>query len=686
MILGALTAGAVLAMGAAVGRRLWPGRRPMSGTEDAAREPPPREGSSDEGPMLEAATDVVAEDLREADRWLVVSGAGLGLRGVGALGVPLVAAAAAPLLTLCLVPVYQYAWREYRDDGTVGFTALVAATGTAVLFTGHLIAVGLDIAIFFGGRRAMLMSKRRAHETLAAALDDWRPTVTVLRDGREVEVPIEDVRRGDRVAIRPGQPVPVDGEIVAGEVEVDERVFTGEPRLVERTVGDAVMAASLTVRGRAVVRAERTGAETRAARLEGLVRDAESYEQGMSQRSADVVESTLAPTVAFGALTALLRGPMAGVAALWSNCIDLFWLSAPVAVLQTLRAASVGGILVKDGRSLDLLGRVDTVVFDKTGTLTLDHFTLCRLHPVGVSEDLLLARAAAAEKGYEHPIARAILEAAALRGIDVDGMSVSRPSLESGLGLRAVAGGQAVLLGSRRLLAGEGIELTDVQAARTAEAEALGNTVVHLALDGRYAGAFDLEPVVRPEARAIVETLRARGVDVMILSGDAEVPTRHLAEVLGIDTWFSGTLPEQKDARIAELIDAGRRVCFVGDGVNDALAMRRAHVSISMAGASAIAVDSAQIVLRDASLSHLGAVFDLGRWHDRGQARLLRASLAPTVVAAGGVILAGITIPQVLGIYAAGLAASLVIVHQQGRFVPQIVDDADAEPSGPAPA
>ncbi|MCB9529659.1 MAG: HAD-IC family P-type ATPase [Myxococcales bacterium] len=666
MILELLAAGAVLALGRKVGRVL--AARPVSSAAAVEVPPPAPATAPDEaGPP----DDPTAVELRQTDRWLGMTGAGLGLRAVGALGVPVAATAGIPLIVLPLVPAARETWRDYTDRGVVGFNALLFATSVLVLASGQFVVMGVGLATFLGGRRALLMSRRRAHEALVSVFGEWSGSAVVLREGREVEVALEAIGEGELIVVRPGRPIPIDGRVVEGAVAVDQRMFTGESRLAERAVGDPVLAASLAVAGRAVVQAEKTGAATHARRLEGLINEAESYEQGLTARSVEIADRTFAPTVGMGAVIALARGPLAGVAAVWGNCIDMFCLTAPVAVLNTLRAAAGAGVLIKDGRSLDLLGRVDTVVFDKTGTLTLDRFVVAATHP---AEDIdargLLAWAAAAEKGHEHPIARAILAEAAGRGVDVDALRVERPSYEAGLGLRLLIDDREVVLGSRRLVESEGIALPAAVVAATAEAEGRGHTVVHLTLAGRYAGAIELRPELRPEARAVLGHLRARGLDVMILTGDEETPTRHLAESLGIETWFSRTLPEQKDARIAALVEAGRTVCFVGDGVNDALAMRRAHVSISMAGASAVAVDSAQIVMRDGSLTHLDAAFELGQRHDLGQRRLLGAALAPTAVNVAGVVLAGFSIPMVLGVYVAGLAASLGLVYQQGRFVP----------------
>jgi Cu2+-exporting ATPase len=285
------------------------------------------------------------------------------------------------------------------------------------------------------------------------------------------------------------------------------------------------------------------------------------------------------------------------------------------------------GVLIKDGRALERLAGVDTVVFDKTGTLTLERQHVVTVHalaPFGEAE--LLTLAAAAEQRQSHPIAQAILTAASERQLalpDLDDAEV-----ELGLGLRAQIGDQAVRIGSERFLAQNDLELPADLAELQAAAHARGHGMVFVAVAAAVAGAIELAAVSRPEALATVAWLRLRGLSLYILSGDQEAPTANLAKELGMDGWFANTLPEQKANRIQALQEQGKRVCFIGDGINDAIALRQADVSISLRGATTVATDAAQVVLMEDDLNQLKLLWELaegfeeslnanGRWARR---------------------------------------------------------------------
>ncbi|MEM9459717.1 MAG: HAD-IC family P-type ATPase [Myxococcota bacterium] len=612
-------------------------------------------------------SDEIDTELRSLGRWTAISATGTGLAALGGLvSAPALSILSVPLTTSTLVPMVRHAWREYIEDDKLGFSALVTPTMGVVLLSGHVFAAGVAATMFFSGQYLLLKTLRRGQQTLASAFGQWSKTVWVSRDGVEVEIPLEHAREGEMVVVRPGSTVPVDGVLVDGELTLDARMFTGESRLAEKIAGDEVMAETLVVRGRGLVQTTRTGTSTKAARLERLIDQTASYEQELELRSRVMLDRTVGPTMGMAAVGFAVGGPVGAVNGIFSNCTDILWLSSPASMLRTLQIAANSGVLIKDGRSLDLLPEIDTVVFDKTGTLTLDRFALGQLYVTpGLAEQDLLKFAAAAEFGHEHPIARVLIDAAIVRGIDPSTMEIRDPSFDSGLGLRVEVQGRSVLLGSRRLFDNEGVPLPEPARTFTVLGEARGHTVVHLALDGRYAGAIELVPQIRPEAPQVLAGLAARGMEIMLLTGDEEEPTRQLAQSLGIQTWFSRTLPEQKQQRINALREQGRKVCFVGDGVNDALAMRRAHVSLSMTGASAIAVDSAQIILRDGSLTRLNDVFNLGQQHHKVQGRLAMSALVPTAVSFTGVVFAGLPIIAVVGIYGLGMAASMGLLAQQ---------------------
>jgi P-type E1-E2 ATPase len=635
---------------------------------------------SDGAANVEEAQDMDAE-IERLGHLTAASAAGSGLAMAGTLMPPLTLVAI-PLALFPSVPLVRETWHEYIDERKFGFKALLTITSGLLLVTGYLAAVGLANMIVFGGKYLLLKTRKEGEDSLSLAFGDWTENVWISIDGVEIETPLDQVEEGALVVVRPGRPIPVDGRVVEGVLIVDNRMFTGESRLVEVTAGEEVLAGAMVVSGRGLIQAERTGADTKAARLETLISDMKSYEQRLDVRSQEMADRSMLPTLGLSVLGMIAWGPIGAVSGIWSNSFDLVWVFGPAAMLRMLRTAADNGILIKDGRSLDLLGDIDTVVFDKTGTLTHDSFALGELHPVaGTDRDTLLKITAAAELGHDHPIARAIVEGALARGIDLSNMPVEEPSFQAGLGLKLVVAEMLVLLGSRRLLMNNDIELPESILTGTNESEAAGHTVVHLAVDGRYAGAIELVPKLRPETRQLLDRLRARGMEIMILSGDEEEPTSRLAKSLGIGTWFSRTLPEQKHDRIAALCDEGRKVCFIGDGVNDALAMRRAHVSISMTGASAIAVDSAQIILNDGSLTRLDAVFALGGRHETSQNQLAMAALVPTAINFTGVLFLGVPLVALVGVYCVAVAANLGITFRKEDWESLSIDASEENPS-----
>jgi Cu2+-exporting ATPase len=334
----------------------------------------------------------------------------------------------------------------------------------------------------------------------------------------------------------------------------------------------------------------------------------------------------------------LLRGPQTGFAMLGCN----FMISLPplrlLTLLNGLGTAAERGVLIKDGRALERLAGVDTVVFDKTGTLTLERQHVVAVHaraPFGEAE--LLTLAAAAEQRQSHPIAKAILASASERQLalpDLDDAEV-----ELGLGLSARIGDQAVRIGSERFLAQSNLELPADLAELQAAAHARGHGMVVVAVGAAVAGAIELAAVSRPEAQATVAWLRLRGLSLYILSGDQEAPTANLAKELGMDGWFANTLPEQKANRIQTLQEQGKRVCFIGDGINDAIALRKAEVSISLRGATTVATDAAQVVLMEDDLNQLKLLWELAEGFEESLGANGRLARGLGLLASAGVLL-----------------------------------------------
>jgi len=304
---------------------------------------------------------------------------------------------------------------------------------------------------------------------------------------------------------------------------------------------------------------------------------------------------------------------LTGTAALFcSNFLINMRILSPLGMLNFLHRASREGALIKDGRSLQTLAQADTVVFDKTGTLTLEQPRVRNIHTFGgTDEDRVLSLAATAEYRQTHPIALAILEEAGARGLNA--AEIDEANYKIGYGITVKTGGHEVRVGSQRFMETEETDLPDTFADMSEQSHEQGCSLVCVAADDRLIGAIEMEPAIRPEAEEVIRKLRRHRMTFYIISGDHETPTRKMAEKLGIDHYFAQVLPGDKAELVGKLQEQGRKVCFVGDGINDSIALKKADVSVSMLGASTIATDSAQIVLMDRTLRKLPDLFDISR-------------------------------------------------------------------------
>ncbi len=639
-----------------------PAEPESSGEGDASGD----EARSDEAEPVAAVETEPAEppaeqELREANRMFRYASGAL----VFAVGRhPASRVLSLTLVAIGVTPQAKRAWRESRESGRVTYSGLEIVQSAVELALGQFALTAAGWMLFAGGKRTLLQTRRKAEQELRLSVVTVDETAWVLRDGAEIEVAVQEITIGEQLMIRGGETIPVDGRIVEGALGVDQRALTGEAKIQELGVGDVVLAATTALSGSAVIEAERTGAETVMARVESLLQSTTSYEQLVSDRVTRVTERSVRPTLALTGFGLLTQGPPGVVSGLWTNAVDMAWVSAPYSMLNTIWAAARAGVLVKDARSLELISGVDTVVFDKTGTLTLETLAVARVHiAAALSRVEILRLAAAVERSQSHPIAEAIVEAAREYG---PLPSVEGQRTEIGYGVRAVVDGREVTVGSGRLFANEGVEVSRSLLRARDEAGTRGHSFVFVGVDGRCVGAIELAPQLRPDARGLVEYLRERGLELMIVSGDDDGPTAAIARALGIERYTARALPEDKVSVITKLQEEGRKVCFVGDGINDALAMRRANVSVSLAGASSIAVESAQVVLKTGELFQLQNLFEIGDHFARDQALIMNSALTVTAVNAAGFLLAGFGLQAIVSLYAVGVGLNFFAAARPG--------------------
>ena len=525
---------------------------------------------------------------------------------------------------------------------------------------GYFLAGGIGLVAFYLSEKLVFITQDRSQKGLIKIFGQQPRTIWQLIDGLEIEVPFESLKAGDTVVVHAGQVIAIDGIIVHGMATVDQHMLTGEAQPVEKGVGDPVLASTVLLAGNIHVQVEKTGEATVAAQIGTILNNTASYQAGIVSKGEQVADRSVPPSL----LLALVALPLSGykfMVTILGSAIGLnIKITAPIAMLNFLNLAAKHGILIKDGRSLELLKSVDTVVFDKTGTLTLEQPHVTAIHPWGeTTEEQLLIYAAAAEHRQTHPVARAILAAAAEQGLTLP--MIDHAQYEIGYGIRVQVGEKTILVGSDRYMTAEAITIPEEIRALQANAQQQGHSVVMVAVDQQLAGAIELQPTLRPEAKAIVEALRARKLELYIISGDNEQPTRKMANDLGITNFFANTLPENKAALVEQLQKEGRAVCFVGDGINDSIALKKANVSISLRGASSAATDSAQVILMAQSLQQLPYVFDLSEKFDSNMKAGFTAAIGQGVIVIAGALLGRVGILTGTLIWEIGLLAGLGI-------------------------
>lgn len=479
---------------------------------------------------------------------------------------------------------------------------LVVTKGDAA--AGHLYfeASAVIVTMVLVGKWLESRARRSASAALRALMALRPDSATVLRAGAEVEVAIAQVVRGDVVVVRPGERIAVDGVILRGETEIDESLVTGEPLPVLRQKGDAVVAGAVNGPGLIRIRAEAVGADSTIAKIARMVADAQTGKAPI-QRLVDRVSAIFVPLVL--ALAALTFGAWmatgapfehaftAAVSVLVIACPCALGLATPTALVAGTGAAARAGILIKDIETLERAGRIDTVIFDKTGTLTLGAPEVQEIRALaGGAPGDLLALAAAAQSGSEHPLGRAIVAHAKAKGLVLAEASAFRA--EIGAGIRATLGGEEIRMGRQPFAAPD----AGPEACAAAKAmEAGGRTIVWLAREGTAIALFALADALRPDAAQAVRTLKSRGLRVMLLTGDNRATAERIAADLGIEEVAAEVRPADKAATVARLTAEGRHVAMVGDGINDAPALAAAELGIAMGGGADVAMETAGVAL-----------------------------------------------------------------------------------------
>ena len=458
-----------------------------------------------------------------------------------------------------------------------------------------------------------------ANDAVRALLNLAPPQALVIRDGAHVEVPTSELQVGDVLLLKPGAKVPVDAVVEEGASEVDESVVTGESLPVSKAAGAGLIGGSINKNGTLRARATKVGSDTALAQIVKLVQEAQSS-KAPGQQLADRAAFWLVLVALVGGTLTLIVWLLAGrsfsqailfaITVVVITCPDALGLATPTAIMVGTGLGAKRGILFKNAAAIEAAARVQVVVVDKTGTLTKGEPAVTDIHVDGLTQDKVLAFAAAVERNSEHPLAEAIVRRAELEGAG----RFSATDFENvpGHGALATVDGHRVAVGNARLMAHENIRLEGLATTRDNMATE-GRTVVLVALDGRASAVIGISDAPRPTAKAAVEALQHEGVDVVMLTGDNQATAERIARELGIREVMAEVLPADKAAKIAELQRAGKKVAMVGDGVNDAPALAQADLGIAIGAGTDVAIETADVVLMRSDPLDVATAITIGR-------------------------------------------------------------------------
>lgn len=553
-------------------------------------------------------------------------------------------ALATPVVLWAGFPFFERGLASLKSRNLNMFTLIAMGTGAAwvasvaaVLFPGiypetfltesgappvYFEASAVIVVLVLLGQMLELRAREATGNALRALLDLTPETAIRVRGGEEEEIPATEIEAGDRLRVKPGAKIPVDGRVVDGRTSVDESMVTGEPVPAEKDEGDTVIGGTVNGRGGFIMEAEHVGKETLLSRIVQRVSEAQRSRapiQGVADKVAGIfvpaviLVATLAAVLwaVYGPAPQLSHALLVAVSVLIIACPCALGLATPMSIMTGMGAGAKAGILIRNAEALEQFEKIETLVLDKTGTLTEGKPKLVHLEAAeGWEKNDLLEIAASVERASEHPLADAVVQAAEEDGVKLK--DVSSFEAETGQGVRASFEGRDVLIGNAKLLEKNGVSAGALRDAAQKREEG-GATVIYAAVEGTLAGFLAIEDPVKEAAKKAVEDLHARGLTLVMMTGDAEGPARAVAKKLGIDEVHAGLLPEDKHKRIEERVKRGERVAMAGDGINDAPALAAAHVGIAMGNGSDVAMETASLTLLNGDISALVKAHTLSR-------------------------------------------------------------------------
>ncbi len=531
------------------------------------------------------------------------------------------------------IPALKHRTANMDTLVAIGTSVAYGYSAFATILPGIVKSIGIDpmpyfdtAAIIIGlillGRYFEARAKAGTSEAIKKLIGMQAKTARVLRDGKEIDIPIDQVEIGDIIRVRPGEKIPVDGVIVNGESSIDESMITGESIPVDKTKGDTVVGATMNKAGTFTYKATKVGQETMLAQIIKLVQEAQGSKAPI-QRLADLISSYFVPVVlmlaivtfvvwyVLGGSSALLFAILNTVAVLIIACPCAMGLATPTAIMVGTGKGAEHGILIKDAESLETAHKIKAIIFDKTGTLTNGKPEVTDVISTNtIKKDELLKLAASIEKGSEHSLAEAIVKEAEKQNVNLS--SVSKFKAIAGHGVEGEVAGQKIFFGNRRLMDRENVSL-DAHGAQVSKLENEGKTVMLLAVEGKLAGLVAVADTVKESAKNAVKLLQNMGIEVAMITGDNQRTANAIAKKVGITRVLAEVLPDQKEAEVRKIQAEGKKVAMVGDGINDAPALAAADIGIAMGTGTDVAIEAADITLVNKDLKSVATAIDLSK-------------------------------------------------------------------------
>jgi Cu2+-exporting ATPase len=536
-------------------------------------------------------------------------------------------------------PIFKMAERSLLEEKKIRAPLLTSVFIISCMAIGQYFAISVTILFYYYAERVMIKTKRELKNRIVDIFDRLPDKVWILREGLEVEIPLNMAKTGDIIIINTGDMVPVDGIITDGTAIIDQHTLTGEFQPSEKTIGDIVFANTVVVTGRIQIKVQQAGSQTSAAKIEEILHNTTEYKSNLYLQGEKWADRLVLPVLGFSAVSMPFVHFIGSVSIMNCSFEARVMMLAPFGTFKHLNHASKRTIFIKDGRALEKAVQVDTILFDKTGTLIdklpeIGEIFCCN----GWDKDTILSYAATAEYRLKHPIALSIVQKA--KELNIDFADPDNSDYKIGFGIKVKIDHHMVRVGSKKFILSEGIEVPEAVDTKIDEFHEKGYSVILVAIDQQTGGLIELRPSLRPEMVEIIKGLRKSGIkNFSIVSGDHEKPVQKLAESLGLKSYFAEVLPENKACIVEKLQKQGKTVCFVGDGINDTIAMKKADFSISLNGASTVATDVAQVILMKGTLSSLCELFDISNELNRKSKRTLGILTAGALFNIAGVFL-----------------------------------------------